>query len=110
MKRPAASEKTLDRIQSCGGDRFVPISRCARLIVGFPGETETEFNELLDFIKEVRDRVGCFKYSAVEGATANELDNPVPEEVKEERWHRFMALQQEISAERLQQKSDNRSM
>ena len=74
-------------------------------IVGFPGETESEFTELLDFIKEAKlDRVGCFKYSAVEGATANELDDPVSEEVKEERWHRVMALQQEISAERLQQK------
>ena len=104
MKRPAASEKTLDRIQSW---RSVcpDITLRSTFIVGFPGETETEFNELLDFIKEAKlDRVGCFKYSAVEGATANELDNPVPEEVKEERWHRFMALQQEISADRLQQK------
>ena len=104
MKRPAASEKTLDRIKSW---RSVcpDITLRSTFIVGFPGETESEFNELLDFIKEAKlDRVGCFKYSAVEGATANELDNPVPEEVKEERWHRFMALQQEISAERLQQK------
>jgi ribosomal protein S12 methylthiotransferase len=104
MKRPAASEKTLDRIQSW---RAVcpDITLRSTFIVGFPGETESEFNELLGFIKEAKlDRVGCFKYSAVEGATANELDNPVPEEVKEERWHRFMALQQEISAERLQQK------
>jgi len=104
MKRPAASEKTLDRIQSW---RAVcpDITLRSTFIVGFPGETEREFNELLGFIKEAKlDRVGCFKYSPVEGATANELDNPVPEEVKEERWHRFMALQQEISAERLQQK------
>ena len=104
MKRPAASEKTLDRIQSW---RAVcpDITLRSTFIVGFPGETESEFNELLAFIKEAKlDRVGCFKYSPVEGATANELDNPVPEEVKEERWHRFMALQQEISAERLQQK------
>jgi ribosomal protein S12 methylthiotransferase len=104
MKRPAASEKTLDRIESW---RAVcpDITLRSTFIVGFPGETESEFNELLDFIKEAKlDRVGCFKYSAVEGATANELDNPVPEEVKEARWHRFMALQQEISAARLQQK------
>ena len=104
MKRPAASEKTLDRIQSwravCPDETL-----CSTLIVGFPGETESEFNELLDFIKEAKlDRVGCFKYSAVEGATANELDDPVPEKVKEERWRCLMALQQEISAERLQQK------
>jgi ribosomal protein S12 methylthiotransferase len=104
MKRPAASEKTLDRIQSW---RAVcpDITLRSTFIVGFPGETEHQFNELLDFIREAKlDRVGCFKYSAVEGATANALENPVPEEIKEERWHRFMALQQEISAERLKQK------
>ena len=104
MKRPAASEKTLDRIRSWR--KICPdITLRSTFIVGFPGETETEFNELLDFIREASlDRVGCFKYSAVEGATANELDNPVPEEVKEARWHQFMAVQQEISAERLQRK------
>jgi ribosomal protein S12 methylthiotransferase len=104
MKRPAASEKTLDRIQSW---RAVcpDITLRSTFIVGFPGETEHEFNELLDFIREAKlNRVGCFKYSAVDGATANALENPVPEEIKEERWHRFMALQQEISAERLKQK------
>ncbi|MDU2882592.1 MAG: TRAM domain-containing protein, partial [Enterobacter sp.] len=74
-------------------------------IVGFPGETEEDFQILLDFLKEARlDRVGCFKYSPVEGATANELADQVPEEVKEERWNRFMQLQQQISAERLQEK------
>jgi ribosomal protein S12 methylthiotransferase len=73
--------------------------------VGFPGETEEDFQMLLDFLKEARlDRVGCFKYSPVEGATANELADQVPEEVKEERWNRFMQLQQQISAERLQEK------
>ena len=104
MKRPAASEKTLDRIRSWR--KVCPdITLRSTFIVGFPGETEDEFNELLDFMREASlDRVGCFKYSAVEGATANELDNPVPEEVKEERWHQFMAVQQEISAERLQRK------
>lgn len=104
MKRPAASEKTLDRIRSWR--KICPdITLRSTFIVGFPGETEAEFNELLDFMREASlDRVGCFKYSAVEGATANELENPVPEEVKEERWHQFMAVQQEISAERLQRK------
>ncbi|REJ68743.1 MAG: 30S ribosomal protein S12 methylthiotransferase RimO [Proteobacteria bacterium] len=104
MKRPAASEKTLDRIRSWR-EVCPDITLRSTFIVGFPGETEDEFNELLDFMREASlDRVGCFKYSAVEGATANELDNPVPEEVKEERWHQFMAVQQEISAERLQRK------
>ena len=75
------------------------------IIVGFPGETEEDFQMLLDFLKEARlDRVGCFKYSPVEGADANALPDQVPEEVKEERWNRFMQLQQQISAERLQEK------
>lgn len=70
-----------------------------------PGETEEDFQMLLDFLKEARlDRVGCFKYSPVEGADANALPDQVPEEVKEERWNRFMQLQQQISAERLQEK------
>ena len=104
MKRPAASEKTLDRIRSWR-EICPDITLRSTFIVGFPGETEAEFDELLDFMREASlDRVGCFKYSAVEGATANELDNPVPEAVKEERWHQFMAVQQEISAERLQRK------
>ena len=104
MKRPAASEKTLDRIRSWR-EICPDITLRSTFIVGFPGETEAEFNELLDFMREASlDRVGCFKYSAVEGATANELENPVPEEIKEERWHQFMAVQQEISAERLQRK------
>ena len=67
--------------------------------MGFPGETEEDFQMLLDFLKEARlDRVGCFKYSPVEGATANELADQVPEEVKEERWNRFMQLQQRRAA------------
>jgi ribosomal protein S12 methylthiotransferase len=73
--------------------------------VGFPGETDAEFEELLDFLDEAElDRVGCFKYSPVEGAAANALPDPVPEDVKEERWQRLMELQSEISAERLQRK------
>ena len=104
MKRPAASEKTLDRIASWR--QVCPdITLRSTFIVGFPGETEAEFDELLDFIQEAQlDRVGCFKYSAVDGATANELANPVPEAIQEERWHRFMALQQDISAQRLSRK------
>ena len=67
-------------------------------IVGFPGETEDDFQMLLDWIAEARiDRVGCFKYETVDGAAANALPGAVPEEVKEERWHRFMAAQQEVS-------------
>ena len=68
-------------------------------IVGFPGETEEDFQFLLDWLKEAKiARAGCFKYEPVEGATANELAGAVPDEVKEERWHRFMAAQQEVSA------------
>ncbi len=67
-------------------------------IVGFPGETEADFQMLLDWIAEARiNRAGCFKYETVEGAAANKLPGAVPEEVKEERWHRFMAAQQEVS-------------
>ena len=74
-------------------------------IVGFPSETESEFEELLDFLTEAQlDRVGAFAYSPVKGATANELPNPVPEEVKQERLARFMAHQAEISAARLQRR------
>ena len=74
-------------------------------IVGFPGETEEDFQLLLDFLKEAQlDRVGCFKFSPVEGAPATEMADQVPEDVKEERFHRFMQLQQEISANRLKQK------
>lgn len=108
MKRPAASEKTLDRIRTWR-EICPDITLRSTFIVGFPGETEAEFTELLDFMREASlDRVGCFKYSAVEGASANDLENPVPEEVKEERWHQFMAVQQEISAERLQRKIGTR--
>ena len=74
-------------------------------IVGFPGETEEDFQLLLDFLKEAQlDRVGCFKFSPVEGAPATNMADQVPEDVKEERFHRFMQLQQEISANRLKQK------
>lgn len=104
MKRPAAAEKSLERIhtwrQTCPD-----ITLRSTFIVGFPGETDKDFEILLDFIKEAQlDRVGCFQYSPVKGARANDLPNHVPEAVKQERWERFMALQQTISAAKLQQK------
>jgi ribosomal protein S12 methylthiotransferase len=101
MKRPAATEKTLERIRAW---RAVcpDITIRSTFIAGFPGETEAEFEELLDFLREAElDRVGCFAYSPVEGAKANELPDPVPEEVKEERRMRFMQVQAQISARKL---------
>lgn len=104
MKRPASSENTLVRIASWR-EVCPDITLRSTFIVGFPGETEAEFDELLDFLEEAQlDRVGCFKYSPVEGAKANELADPVPEEVKEERYHRFMQLQAEISRSKLEAK------
>ena len=104
MKRPASGEKNLERILNWR--RMNPdLTIRSTFIAGFPGETEAEFNYLLDFLKEAQiDRLGCFAYSPVEGATANELANPVPEEVREERRARVMLLQEEISAKRLQAK------
>lgn len=104
MKRPGAVEKTLERIKRWR-EICPELTLRSTFIVGFPEETEEDFQMLLDFIREAKlDRVGCFQYSPVEGATANELPNQVPESVKEERYHRFMQLQQEISAQRLQDK------
>ncbi len=104
MKRPAAAEKTLDRIKAWR--RACPeLTLRSTFIVGFPGETEAEFEELLEFLDEAQlDRVGCFAYSPVEGAKANELPDAVPEEMKEERRARFMEKQAEISARRLEAK------
>jgi ribosomal protein S12 methylthiotransferase len=104
MKRPAASEKTLDRILNWR--KINPdISLRSTFVVGFPGETEAEFEELLQFLREAQlDRVGCFAYSPVEGAAANALPDPVPEEVKQERQARFMEVQEEISEARLTNK------
>ncbi len=104
MKRPAASENTLARIKSWRS--ICPeLTLRSTFIVGFPGETDAEFDELLGFLEEAQlDRVGCFKYSAVSGAKANELPDHVPEELKQERWERFMAVQQQISSSRLQAK------
>ena len=101
MRRPAASENTLVRIQNWRRECPELIIR-STFIVGFPGETEEEFEELLDWLREARlDRVGAFEYSPVEGARANALADPVPDEVKKERWQGFMQTQSEISAERL---------
>lgn len=104
MKRPAASQNNLERIQAWR--KICPdITLRSTFIVGFPGETEQEFEELLQFMTEAQlDRVGCFAYSPVKGAVANELPDWVPEEVKQDRLARFMAHQAGISAERLQQR------
>ncbi len=101
MKRPADSEDTLQRIETWR--RECPeLAIRSTFIVGFPGETEADFRHLLEFLEAARlDRVGCFAYSPVEGARANELPGQVPEEVKQERMARLMALQQRISGERL---------
>ncbi|KKI48181.1 ribosomal protein S12 methylthiotransferase [Obesumbacterium proteus] len=104
MKRPGAVERTLERIKRWR-EICPQLTLRSTFIVGFPGETEKDFQMLLDFLTEAKlDRVGCFKFSPVEGATANELADQVPEEVKEERFHRFMQLQQQISAQRLKDK------
>jgi len=104
MQRPAAAEKSLRRIEAWRA-ACPDITLRSTFIVGFPGETAADFDLLLDFIREARlDRVGCFQYSPVKGARANELHGHVPEDVKQERWDRFMALQQEISAGKLQDK------
>lgn len=104
MKRPASSDNTLQRIHQWR--TICPeLTIRSTFIVGFPGETETEFQELLDFLEAAElDRVGCFQYSPVEGAAANALQDPVPDEIKEERYHRFMQTQAEISYRRLQTK------
>ncbi len=104
MKRPGKIDRTLERIKQWR-EICPDLTLRSTFIVGFPGETEEDFQMLLDFLKEAQlDRVGCFKFSPVEGAPATEMAEQVPEDIKEERFHRFMQLQQEISAERLKQK------
>ena len=104
MKRPGNQEKVLERIKAWRA--ICPdLTIRSTFIVGFPGETEEDFQLLLDWLEEAElDRVGCFKYSPVEGATANQLPDPVPEDVQQQRWERFMETQQVISARRLQRK------
>lgn len=100
MKRPASGERNIERIRAWR-EACPDITLRSTFITGFPGETEDEFKHLLDFIEEAQlDRVGVFAYSPVDGAKANELDNPVPEEVKEERRARLMELQEKISLSR----------
>lgn len=104
MKRPAHQERSLERIRRWR-QQCPDLTLRSTFIVGFPGETEADFQHLLDWLGEARlDRVGCFKYEAVAGARANELPDAVPEPLKEERWQRLMEAQQKISAERLQAK------
>ncbi|AMX01180.1 30S ribosomal protein S12 methylthiotransferase RimO [Microbulbifer thermotolerans] len=104
MKRPAFEDKTLARIKKWR-EICPDLTIRSTFIVGFPGETEEDFQYLLDWLSEAQlDRVGCFQYSPVDGAPANALEGAVPEEVKQERWERFMAHQREISAARLQRK------
>jgi ribosomal protein S12 methylthiotransferase len=108
MKRPAAQAKTLDRIAKWR-EICPDLTLRSTFIVGFPGETEKDFEMLLDWLDEAAlDRVGCFRYEPVKGAIANDLAAPVPKEVTEERWHRFMQHQQAISKKRLKRKVGTR--
>jgi ribosomal protein S12 methylthiotransferase len=104
MKRPAASAKTLERVRAWR--KVCPdLTIRSTFIVGFPGETDAEFEELLGFLDEAQlDRVGAFAYSPVDGARANDLPGTVPEEVKQERLERFMTTQAKISAAKLERK------
>ncbi|WP_108650740.1 30S ribosomal protein S12 methylthiotransferase RimO [Dongshaea marina] len=104
MKRPGNVDKMMERVKRWR-EICPDLTIRSTFIVGFPGETDDDFEQLLEFIREARlDRVGCFQYSPVEGARANDIAEPVSDEVKEERFHRFMALQQEISTEKLAEK------
>ncbi len=108
MRRPAAQEKTLQRIRAWR-EVCPDLTIRSTFIVGFPGETEDDFEELLEWLSEAElDRVGCFRYEPVAGAAANDLATPVPDEVKEQRWHALMAHQQAISLKRLKRKIGRR--
>jgi len=108
MRRPAAQDKTLARIKMWR-EQCPDLTLRSTFIVGFPGETESDFAYLLDWLEEAEiDRVGCFKYEPVAGATSNALDNPVPDEIKKERWNALMARQQKTSARRLKRKVGTR--
>ena len=108
MKRPAAQEKTLARIKNWRA-QCPELALRSTFIVGFPGETDSDFAELLDWLEEAEiDRLGCFKYEPVAGAPANALGPAVPEEIKQERWNALMARQRKISARRLKRKVGTR--
>jgi ribosomal protein S12 methylthiotransferase len=108
MKRPAAQEKTLERITRWR-EMCPDLTLRSTFIVGFPGETDEDFDYLLQWLDEAAlDRVGCFKYEPVKGAPANDSAPAVPDEVKESRWHRFMQAQQKISARRIKRKVGTR--
>jgi len=108
MRRPAAQDKTLARIKSWR-QQCPDLTLRSTFIVGFPGETDTEFADLLDWLDEAEiDRVGCFKYEPVAGAPANTLENPVAKDIKTSRWNALMARQQKISARRLKRKVGTR--
>jgi ribosomal protein S12 methylthiotransferase len=97
MRRPAHQERTLERLRRWR-EQCPDLAIRSTFIVGFPGETEADFKLLIDWLAEAKlMRVGCFKYEPVHGAAANALPKPVPEDVKEDRWHRLMAAQQEVS-------------
>lgn len=104
MKRPAHSENTLERIK-IWREKCPNLVLRSTFVVGFPGETEQDFQYLLEWLEQAQlDRVGCFTYSAIEGATANDLPDHVPEDIKQQRFERFMQVQQKISAAKLQKR------
>ena len=108
MRRPASQDKTLDRIGRWRTE-CPDLTLRSTFIVGFPGETDAEFDDLLQWLDEAQiDRVGCFKYEAVSGAESNKLGNLIPDDVKQNRWERLMARQQDISARRLRKKVGTR--
>jgi ribosomal protein S12 methylthiotransferase len=107
MKRPAHAEKNLERVRRWR-EVCPELTIRSTFIVGFPGETEAEFEELLDFLREAKlDRVGCFTYSPVAGAKANQLPDPISPAVQAQRYERFMQVQAQISADRLQRRVDS---
>ncbi|MEH2508967.1 ribosomal protein S12 methylthiotransferase [Nitrobacteraceae bacterium AZCC 1564] len=108
MRRPAAQDKTLARIKAWR-EQCPELTLRSTFIVGFPGETDSDFQYLLDWLDEAQiDRVGCFKYEPVAGAASNAIENPVPEDIKTARWNALMARQQKISAQRLKRKVGSR--
>jgi ribosomal protein S12 methylthiotransferase len=108
MRRPAAQDKTLARIKTWRAE-CPDLALRSTFIVGFPGETDSDFQYLLDWLDEAQiDRVGCFKYEPVAGASSNALENPVPQDIKTARWNALMARQQKISAQRLKRKVGTR--